>query len=312
MQGSDFYGIHNTLLRHASLPRLSVFPYAVQHGWQNAATGFETEGSPLEIWAWSERSRNAMKAFYPAEKIRTVGSPYLYLPDSPELPGNPYRRSLYILPHSSHFARIGFAQSDLERLLSSIVGTDGQCDVLAYYLDVTNELCNSLRSVNAKILLNGGLWSNDFMHTFRSNIRQYRKIYYSSFGSAVLFAQHERRATEYIDLSSSIVSSSNSYVDHLTNSDSAYDPRGQGMSTDAELGIEHKLEQAELKHLVVEGFKQNNTRKLLAKAYYSLRHRLSDYRAQVRPSLALAAEHNAAIDSLESVNLLRSNSGGLL
>lgn len=294
MRGSDFYGIQRTLLRYAHLPHLGVFPYSVQHGWQHAASGFEAGGNPLEIWVWSDRARNEMGTHYPLNRIRVVGSPYLYLDDHSDPVREKMRGSLFLLPHSSHMVRIGFSHDDLRNLLAHIGGVDGGCDVLAYYLDATTSLCAVLRSTGARMLVNGGLWSADFMSVFRQNIRMYERIYFSNFGSAVLFARHESRETRYVDLSSHVVASSNKYVDQL-GKNSTYDPTGEGMDTGTELGIGQTIGSAEMRELVLQGLRRVPPRALMRHAVAFFRSMMVDHYNNVRPSLALAARHNALL-----------------
>jgi hypothetical protein len=295
MRGSDFYGIDNTLLRYAGLPRVGALPFAVQHGWQHAATRFEADGRPLEIWAWSERSREAMAAHYPRERIRVVGSPYLYLDALEEDSAAPHRPALYVLPHSSHFARIGFSLGDLRALLAEIGATDGGCDVLAYYLDVNEALCATLRPTRSRILLNGGLWSRDFMQVFRRNIRLYERVHFSSFGSAILFARHEQRQTRYVELASRVVMSTNLHVDRLE-AGSSYEPTGAGVDTRTELGVGKQLERREMRALILEGWRQGSPGGLAVRAGLNTFNRLRDHFCNVRPRMALAARHNVLID----------------
>lgn len=293
MNGADFYGIQHILLRHAGLPDYGVFPFSVQHGWQYAATRFEADAHPLEIWVWSERSRHAISAFFPIDQIRVIGSPYLYLEAVDPQP--PSRSSLYVLPHSSHLARVGFSRDRLLQLLRDIGGDGMGCDVLAYYLDVNDELCQALRTVNSRILVNGGLWSVDFMKTLRRNIHLYEHIYYSGFGSAVLFARYERRQTTYIALDSQVESSSNKYVDRVSQ-ESVFDPTGSGMDTDAELGVEHRTDSQKMREWILDGFRAIPSLRLASRAVNGVRARFRDYRMNVRPSLQLAERHNAEVD----------------
>jgi hypothetical protein len=295
MRGSDFYGIDHTLLQYARLPSLGGFPYAVQNGWQHAATRFEADGHPLEIWAWSDRAREGMAAYFPRDRIRVVGSPYLYLDPIEDEGAAPDRGALYILPHSSHFARIGFSLDDLKSLLADIVAADGSCDVLAYYLDVSDSLCAALGVTRSRVLVNGGLWSTGFMHSFRANIRRYRRVHYSGFGSAVLFARFENRETAYVALESRVLASRNVHLDGLAGAP-AYDPVGQVMDTALELGADKRMAREDMRELIRDGWRRASSFRLFAHTGKKLRHRLIDHLMRVRPSLALAAAHNARME----------------
>ncbi|MBN9410993.1 MAG: hypothetical protein J0H69_17755 [Burkholderiales bacterium] len=252
MRGSEFYGIQHVLYRHAGLLDLGVFPYSVQHGWQNVPTRFEADDDPVELWAWSERIADAMRGLVEPSRVRVVGSPYLYLPPSA---GPAHRKgAVYILPHSSHFARIGFSYEHLMDLLADIRARAGGCDVLVYYLDVNPELCALFRSAGARILVNGGLWSSRFLHHFRDNIRRYRSLYYSSFGSGVLFARHEGLETVHVALESRLQDSSNPHLNAI--STVPYDPVGACWDTDLELGAAHVLAPQALRELILRGIRE--------------------------------------------------------
>lgn len=296
MRGSDFYGIDHTLLHYAGLQNYRGFPFAVQHGWQHAATRFEADGDPLEIWAWSDRACEGIAAYFPRNRIRVVGSPYLYLDSIEDEGAVPERSALYILPHSSHFARIGLSLDDLKSLLSELAAADGGCDVLAYYLDVSEALCGALAATRSRVLVNGGLWSTGFLRTFRANIRRYRRVHYSSFGSAVLFARFEGRETSYIALESRVLASRNAYLDGFAGGP-AYDPVGHDMDTARELGVASQIAREDMRALIQDGWRRARSDRLLFHTCNRWRHRLVDHAMRVRPSLSLAAVHNAALDS---------------
>lgn len=294
MAGSDFYGIHNTLLHYAGLPKIGSFPFAVQHGWQPGATRYEADTEPAEIWVWSERMRRELSAFYPPDRIRVTGSPYLYL-DEIERPAA-VRESLYVLPHSTHLDRIGFSHDDLRNLLISIGDADGSCDVLAYYLDVNQKLCETLSSTRSRIVVNGGLWSADFLQTVRRNLHLYKRVYFSDFGSAVLFARHEGLETTYANLSIRLDDSSCPYNEELRIA-GGYDLTGAGQDTYQELGISHRLSRLEMRRLIIRGLRHKAFEDLCRGYARNLRNRFLDYRRHVRPNLALVRLHNEKLKS---------------
>lgn len=292
MAGSDFYGIHNTLLYYAGLPKMGAFPFAVQHGWQPGATRFEADAEPAEVWVWSNRMRRELSAFYPPTKIRVTGSPYLYL-DKIERPA-PVRESLYVLPHSTHLDRIGFSHEDLRSLLARIGDADGSCDVLVYYLDVNKRLCDTLSKTRSRIVVNGGLWSTDFLQTVRRNLYLYKRAYFSDFGSAVLFARHEGMQTTYVDLSIRLDDAACRYNEQLRAA-GEYDLTGAGQDTDRELGSSHRLSPAEMRELIICGLKQQALGKLCRGYVRNLKNRFVDYHRHLHPNLALVKNHNETL-----------------
>jgi len=291
VRGSEFYGIQNVFYAHAGLPGMGFFPFSVQHGWQHSSTKFEADGNPSAIWVWSERSKAEIGKYFALDKIRIVGSPYLYLPERLPCHRSKPEGALYILPHSSHLARVGFSQDDLQRLLRSIQEHNGHCDVLVYYLDATPELCALLHGSGARILMNGGLWSTNFLNNFRENIHNYQRLYYSSFGSAVLFARHEGLETVYTALDSAVVQSSNSYLNDL-NKEVAFDHEGQGWDVALELGVQYKLSGNEMRRLILDGLSLSEVFMYQRKMLSTLKNRATDYWRHVLPAKRLISAYN--------------------
>jgi hypothetical protein len=300
LSGADFYGIQRVLLRYAGLPDLRAFPYAVQHGWQHAASRYEADHDPQEIWAWSTRIGRDMARYFPSERIRVVGSPYLYLPPLPsDRPAIGRDGAVYVLPHSSHFTKVGFLSANLLDLLSDIRRKEGRCDAMVYYLDVSPQLCALLKSANIAMVMNGGLWTSTFLENCRRNLRLYRCLYYSAFGSAVLFARHEGLQVFYIDLVHRLVQSENLYVNELQES-SAFEPVGKDLEQDDEIGSRHVLPPDQLRSLIIRGMSQGPHVLLAKRACMTLFCQWRDYFRNVRSAEALVAGHNSGLHPAES------------
>lgn len=297
MRGSDFYGIQRVLSAHAKVPNPGFFPFSVQHGWQQSPTRYEADGNPLEIWVWSERIRAAIGSFFNADHVRVVGSPYLYLDKLASRPAPIPNRALYLLPHSSHFAKTGFSLEHLKQLLSGIQDENGGCDVLVYYLDVSPQLSAFLRPIGVRMLSNGGLWSSDFLYNFRANILDYRRLYYSTFGSGILFAQHEGLETIHVPLESYLHQSRNDYVNELS-ATVPFDHQGHQWNCAEELGVPYLLSAAEMRELIRDGVDGTSFRAAQRQLLANLKNRTFDYFRFVRPALRLVDRHNREVARL--------------
>lgn len=295
MRGSDFYGIQNIFCLYAGVFFRGFFPYAVQHGWQVKATGYESIDSPAEIWVWSERVKLEMTSYFDAGKIRVVGSPYLYLPPIAQQK-EPRDVGIYVMPHSSHFAKIGFSNSDLANLLVSLKLRHDELTVLIYYLDVTHEICELMRRQGVRILLCGGLWSQDFMHKFRSYVRDSVKVYYSNFGSAVLFAQYEKVEVQYVPLNSRIEHSTNAHVNELT-AVAAQVQSAIEYDFEVELGVGKKMDESECRELLVRGYRSAPKVRSAKKIIANCKNRVTDYLSNLRPALRLVEQCSSHIDA---------------
>lgn len=265
MRGSDFYGIQRIFFNYSSFPVLDTFPYAVQHGWQPKATTYEASANPLEIWAWSKRSKENLSAFYPAEKIRITGSPYLYL----KKPDKYFNKldddsAVFLLPHSTHHIEADFSYDNLCDLIITLKKKYSCIHILAYYLDVNAELCKKIKSVGSKILINGGIWSPDFLQKFKQNIKQYNTLLYSEPGSAVLFAAYEGLNTVYLDLDLKYKNISDQY----SGTELKPYPQLAINFTDPayiynELGVDYVLPKKKMQKLILNGIKNSKFKELL-------------------------------------------------
>ena len=297
MRGSDFYGIQRIFNAYAKAPHLGFFPYSVQHGWQQTPTRFEADGDPVEIWVWSHRIKGEIGKFFDPDRVRVVGSPYLYLDKLSAKPAPLPGRALYMLPHSSHFSKTGFSLDHLQELLTSVADENGACDVLVYYLDVRPELCAALRRSCSRILISGGLWSSDFLYRFRSNILPYRRLYYSTFGSGICFAQYEGLETIHIPLDSYLHQSENLYVNALA-AKVAFDHRGQAWHFAEELGVGSMLGAEEMRLLIRRGISENSAVDIQRRLLGNLKNTVLDYFGHVRPAMRAVERHNLQVAKL--------------
>jgi hypothetical protein len=291
VRGSDFYGIQNIFCSYASVRYRGYFPYAVQHGWQIAATAYESVDAPAEIWVWSDRIRSEMSAFYDLARIRVVGSPYLYLPEI-ATPKEMRDAGIYVMPHSSHFAKIGFSNSDLIDLLTSLKRCHKDLAVLIYYLDVKRDVCELISRLGVRIVLCGGLWSRAFMHNFRRNVRSCARLYYSSFGSAVLFAQHEGVDVQYVPLYSRVDFSTNIHVNELAGIAAKVQAETE-FDFKIELGVEKKLIHSECCELVERGYRSAPIGRAMKKVIANCKNTTFDYLQNLRPALGQIQKFNS-------------------
>lgn len=283
MRGSDFYGIQNIFCTYAGVRWRGFFPYAVQHGWQIAATSYESTDSPLEIWVWSSRIKSDMSKFYDPDRIRVVGSPYLYLPRV--VGTNKFESAgVYVLPHSSHFARIGFSNEDLKVLLLRLRARHSHLVLLVYYLDVTSKLCDLVKQLGLQMAVCGGLWSKDFLINFKKIISNSYRLYYSSFGSAVLFAQYDGIEVEYVPLFSRVEYSENAHVNELAASASLVQSDLR-WDINLELGLDQKLSSSECRELISRGYKAVSFGQSLKKTVANIKNSSIDHLKNLAPAL---------------------------
>lgn len=289
MRGSDFYGIQNVFNRYAGLPSIDVFPYAVQHGWQPKATGYETSIKPLEIWVWSERSKENLSAYYPSEKIRITGSPYLYLKNNDSSgSGKKKKGAVFLLPHSTHHVKAVFSYNDLCDLINYYKKDFDTVDVLAYYLDVNEQLCNKVKSVGSIVLINGGIWSGDFLHVFKKNILKYKTLLFSEPGSATLFAGYEGLELIHVNLDFKYNNDSDRFVGQ--NLAPHYELAANFGNPDyirKELGVEYKLKCGEVRNMIFAGLLKSNWKSLFAFRREFKVAQKKDYDENVLPTLKL-------------------------
>ena len=214
--GCEFYGIRETLLGYAKLPKFLPLPVAVQHGWQRFAHGFEASARPPEIWVWSSRLAKELEELYPANRIRIVGAFFYYLLDKikAELPVKAMQGSICIPPHSSHLAKTGYSLQRYIESLAQLASEMKPITVMLYYLDMDEYTVGLYEKAGYKVVSNGTLYDAQFLRNFITNVYDKKYCIYSDLGSGVLYASELGLIPVRIDVQSTVVNQGNA---HITN-----------------------------------------------------------------------------------------------
>lgn len=214
--GSEFYGIKEIILDYAKLPRFLPLPVAVQHGWQRFAHAFEASARPPEIWVWSPRLAKELEAFYPAKRIRIVGSFFYYLMEKmkAELPVKTAQGSICIPPHSSHLAKTEYSLERFIEFLDQMGSELKPITVMLYYLDMDECTVNMYEKAGFKVVSNGTLYDDNFLRNFITHVYDKKYCIYSDLGSGVLYASELGLVPVRIDVQSTVINRGNI---HITN-----------------------------------------------------------------------------------------------
>lgn len=214
--GSEFYGIKEILLAYAKLPSFLPLPVAVQHGWQRFAHAFEASAKPPEIWVWSPRLAKELEAFYPARKIRIVGSFFYYLLEKMkgELPLKMAQGSICIPPHSSHLAKTEYSLERFVEFLDQLGSELKPITIMLYYLDMDEHTVGVYEKAGFKVVTNGTLYDEDFLRNFITHTYDKKYCIYSDLGSGVLYASELGLIPVRLDVESTVINRGNI---HITN-----------------------------------------------------------------------------------------------
>lgn len=261
--GADFYGIREIFLSYAGLPTFLPLPVAVQHGWQIHPTAFEASASPPEIWVWSQRTASELEAFYPAKKIRVVGSAFCYLKKTfnNELERGSRRGSICIPPHSSHFTSINYSVEDFACALDGLDDELKPITVMLYYLDMNEHTVAVYEKFGFKVVSNGSLFNNGFLKNFVFNVSDKKYCIFSDFGSGVLFAADLGLSLIRIDVVSRLENHGNEYIGDeigvmadLSSFCDSFMSSSRVDSVNFELGVSSLLSPSELRWVIVKNY----------------------------------------------------------
>lgn len=259
--GARFYGIGRTLLAYAGLPTFLPFPVALQHGWQRHAHAFEALANPPEIWVWSPRMAAEMEAFYPAKRVRTIGSFFCYL--KPQMISSlqkvEKRGSICIPPHSSHCAATEYSSEDFARRLAELGDEYKPITVMLYYLDMNSDTVEMYQRLGFKVVSNGSLFDDDFLKRFVHNVYDKQYCIFSDLGSGVVFAADLGLSLVHFDIESRVVNHGNAYItDEYISKTKVFDEeflRSLNSSLlSSELGESCVLSPAELRKLILSNY----------------------------------------------------------
>lgn len=214
--GSDFYGIKETILGYARLPKFLPLPVAVQHGWQRFAHAFEASARPPEIWVWSARLAKELEGFYPSNKIRIVGAFFYYLLETMrgELPIKAQQGSICIPPHSSHLAKTEYSLERYIELLGQMGSELKPITIMLYYLDMDEHTVGIYEKAGFRVVSNGTLYDEKFLRNFITHVYDKKYCIYSELGSGVLYASELGLTPVRIDVQSTPINRGNP---HITN-----------------------------------------------------------------------------------------------
>lgn len=259
--GAQFYGIGKTLLAYAGLPAFLPFPVALQHGWQRHAHAFEASANPPEIWVWSPRMAAEMEAFYPAKRIRAIGSFFCYL--KPQmidfLPEVEKKGSICIPPHSSHSATTEYSAEEFARRLAELGDEYKPITVMLYYLDMNSTTVEMYEKLGFNVVTNGSLFDEDFLKRFMCNVYDKQYCVFSDLGTGVVFAADMGLSLVHFDIESRVVSHGNAYItDEYISKTKAFDEEFlRSLNTSllsSEFGESCLLSPSELRKLILRNY----------------------------------------------------------
>src|SRR3569832_14339 len=255
--GAGFYGIREIFLAYAGLPRFLPLPVAVQHGWQCSGHAFEASAKPPEIWVWSPRMAAEVEVYYPAKRIRVVGSFYCYLKRlmKNELPQVEKRGSICIPPHSSHFTSTDYPIEEFVRQLDKLGDEFKPITVMLYYLDMNSQTVDMYESFGFKVVSNGSLFDECFLRRFVHNVYDKQHCLFSDLGSGVFFAADMGLNLVRFDIESRFVNRGNEHTtDEYISKAKMFDEeffRSLGETRpSSELGESYMLSPGEMRKLI--------------------------------------------------------------
>jgi hypothetical protein len=259
--GADFYGIRKIFLSYANLPTFLPLPVAVQHGWQIHATAFEASASPPEIWVWSQRTASELERFYPARKIRVVGSVFCYLESISikKLPQSDRCGSICIPPHSSHFTSTDYSIEDFASALNALDDELKPITVMLYYLDVNEYTVATYEKFGFNVVSNGSLFNDDFLSNFLINVSNKKNCIFSDFGSGVLFSANLGLNLIRVNIKSQLINHGNEYVEAgvMADLNSFCDNFMVSSHKDivnSELGVSSLLSPSEIRRVIIRNY----------------------------------------------------------
>lgn len=259
--GCDFYGIRKIILDYSRLPNFLPLPVAIQHGWQRFPHAFETSANPPEVWVWSARLKRELESFYPANKIRVVGSCFNYLiANQGETDSSDAKvGSVCIPPHSSHFAETHYSVNDFIERLAALDDAFNPITVMLYYLDMNQATVDLYENAGFKVVSNGSLFDNDFLKRFVSNVSGRRYCIYSDLGSGVLYAASLGVEPYRIDLPSQVINKGNPHITEKMITDvAAFDDEFvRTMTTgkiNQEMGVDYMLSPSRMRALILKNY----------------------------------------------------------
>lgn len=287
--GCDFYGIREILLEYSRLPKFLPLPVAVQHGWQRFPHAFEASANPPEIWVWSLRLKQELEQFYPAKKIRVVGSFFNYLLANQGVKASFDNQigSICIPPHSSHFAETIYSIDDFIDRLNRLDEVYKPITVMLYYLDMSKSTIDAYERAGFKVVSNGALFDDQFLNRFVSNVSGKRYCIYSDLGSGVLYAASLGAEPLRIDLPSRVINKGNHHItEKMISEASAFDDAFVKSITaeriNEEMGMDFILSPTHMRALILRNYFTFSFASMFIKRYLSATYRwLKDlYRRQ--------------------------------
>lgn len=182
------YGNRSVLLSHAGLSWMRRLPVAVQHGWYLYAIAAECSSDPPEMWVWSERIAKDFEKYFPAERIRIVGSYFCYLYNSVKhkLPSCIPLGSIVIPSHSTGDISYEYAVAEYARRLNELGDEYKPIRVMIHPLDLDEEYVNEYRNYDFEVVCNGN--GKDFIENFIKNVHGKKYCIYPEAGSGLLYA----------------------------------------------------------------------------------------------------------------------------
>jgi len=155
---SHFYGISQILKEYSRVPKHWPLPAQVQHGWYYNAVGPGDDVRAPEIWCWSRRIAADFRENFPAEAVRVIGSPFLYLVKNKGIV--PYSLAggsgTLVLPsHSSEQLQASYDQRAFVSALQDLPLEYHPITVCIYYTDLAYGHDKPFRDAGFEIVTSG-------------------------------------------------------------------------------------------------------------------------------------------------------------
>lgn len=268
--GTEFYGINKTLMRYARLPAKLPLPVAVQHGWQRYPTTYESQGSPPEVWVWTDRIAREYEKFFRKDQIRVVGSFFCYLYESVRhaLP-TPERRGSVVIPtHSSHHAQVEIFSESYAEMLHGLKDEFKPITVMLYYLDMTERNVQAYKKRGFDVVSNGTLFTDDFLNNFIWNVHGKKYCIFNDLGSGVFYAGYMGLKPYYFGPPVVLLNNKNPHItEDLRKRSSEFDKTFmQSLSIEnliEELGANLLLSPDEMRNCILKNYTPTVVRKLV-------------------------------------------------
>lgn len=186
----NYYGSARIIKEYAGFPKWIPLPVGLQLAWL-IVPGDIKSIKANEAWIWSSDIHKLLKGEITQSKLRTVGSPFLYLCElmKDEINREPKKGSIVFPAHSSHQIDVNYNYAVYVDMLNKLPDKYHPITICMYYVDIHKNRHHVFLESGFNVVSNG-ISRNDkeFLYNFIKNTADKEYAISNQMTSALVYA----------------------------------------------------------------------------------------------------------------------------